>query len=223
MQGDAVTVSFEKSQVTGSPTVDADGELSQDEEARLYSHYGMSYGESQSDSGLPEGGMATAGMTGTTRDVDVDRTREVDVTPTVPSTPARHDDDTIIRSEEELRVGVARREVGRARLRKYIVAEPVQETVTVQHEEVHIEREQITEADLTGRNVQLGEEQHEVTLSAEEAVVEKRVVPKEKVHIEKEVVTEQQTVRDEVRKEVVEADVPQGTVDRGDLGGRDRI
>ncbi|MDP9400642.1 MAG: PRC and DUF2382 domain-containing protein [Actinomycetota bacterium] len=258
-QGDAVSVPYEKSQVTGSPTVDADGELSQDEEARLYSHYGLDYGESQSDSGLPEGGMGTAGMgtAGTagmgtggtagmatggtadldrdrTTDVDRDRTRDVDVggSATTGRGAVGNDvsgpetDEAMTRSEEEIRIGTRRREVGRARLRKFIVTEPVQETVTVQHEEVHIEREPITDANMPAAmsGADLTEEEHEVTLTTEEAVVEKRVVPKERVRLDKDVVTEQQTISDEVRKEVIEADVPEGTTDRGDLpGGRDRI
>jgi stress response protein YsnF len=40
------------------------------------------------------------------------------------------------RSEEELRVGTARRERGRARLRKYVVTEAVEKSVPVQREEV---------------------------------------------------------------------------------------
>src|ERR671921_496454 len=44
-------------QIKNAPKIDdSNGELSQQEEAELYSHYGMSYGESRSDSGLPEGG-----------------------------------------------------------------------------------------------------------------------------------------------------------------------
>jgi hypothetical protein len=31
------------------------GELSQEEEASLYGHYGLDYSEARSDSGLPEG------------------------------------------------------------------------------------------------------------------------------------------------------------------------
>src|SRR4051794_17857920 len=60
--GDDVRVPFEKSQVKDAPHVDPDHELSQDEEARIYAHYGIEYGEARSDSGLPEG---TAGTTGT--------------------------------------------------------------------------------------------------------------------------------------------------------------
>src|SRR5688500_1377049 len=55
--GESVRVPFSKSQIRDAPKIDdSDGQLSQEEEAELYSHYGMSYGEDRSDSGLPEGG-----------------------------------------------------------------------------------------------------------------------------------------------------------------------
>ena len=85
------------------------------------------------------------------------------------------------RSEEELRVGKASRERGRARLRKYVVTEDVQKTVPVQREEVRVEREPITDANVGDAKdgPAISEEEHEVTLHEEEVVVEKRAVPKE--------------------------------------------
>jgi uncharacterized protein (TIGR02271 family) len=50
------------------------------------------------------------------------------------------------RSEERLRVGLATREAGRARLRKHVVTEHQQVSVPVSREEVTLEREPITEA-----------------------------------------------------------------------------
>src|SRR4028119_398157 len=63
--GDEVRIPFTKDQVKDAPNLDDDGELSQDEEALLAQHYGMSYSEAPSDTGLPEGG-GTATATGTT-------------------------------------------------------------------------------------------------------------------------------------------------------------
>src|SRR5215213_6254200 len=84
--GEDVRVPFEKSQIKDAPKIDdSDGQLSQ-EEARLYEHYGMSYGESRSDSGLPQGGGSGRGAVG--HDVSGPTT-----------------DDAMTRSEEELRVG----------------------------------------------------------------------------------------------------------------------
>jgi hypothetical protein len=53
--GDSVQVPYDKQQVTDAPSMEADGSLSQDDEAELYRHYGLDYSEHRSDSGLPAG------------------------------------------------------------------------------------------------------------------------------------------------------------------------
>lgn len=195
-----VQVPYEKAHVKDAPSMDADGELSQDEEARLYDHYGLHYGEGRSDSGLPEGeqdaGFAAPGEGTVGRD-----------------TSGRTADEAMTRSEEELRVGTTRREVGRARLRKYIVTENVQTTVPVQREEVRVEREPVTEANIGDATTgpELSEEEHEVTLHAEEPVVEKDVVAKERVRLDKDVVTEERQVDEDVRREQIEMEGGPGT------------
>jgi uncharacterized protein (TIGR02271 family) len=212
-EGDTVRVPYEKSQVKDAPNVDADGALSQEEEARLYRHYGLDYTERTSDSGLPAQG--TAGVTGAETQRGTDRgTVGRDVSG--PET-----DDAMTRSEEEVRVGTTRREAGRARLRKYVVTENVTETVPVQREEVRIEREPITDANVDDAldGPAISEEEHEVTLHAEEPVVEKRTVPKERVRMDRDTVTEQETVSEEVRKERIEAE---GDIAREGGIGRDR-
>ena len=80
--------------------------------------------------------------------------------------------------------------------------------VPVQREEVRVEREPITDANIDNATdgPAISEEEHEVTLHAEEPVVEKRAVPKERVRLEKDTVTDEQTVTDEVRKEQIETD-----------------
>ena len=188
--GENVRVPFSKAQIKDAPKIDdSDGQLSQQEEAELYAHYGMEYGERRSDSGLPEGGTSNNGTVG--RDVSGPTT-----------------DEAMTRSEEELRVGKADREVGRARLRKYVVTEEVQQTVPVRREEVRVEREPITDAnvDQALAGPEISEEEHEVVLHEEEPVVEKRTVPKERVRMEKDVVTDEAQISEEVRKEQIEAE-----------------
>jgi uncharacterized protein (TIGR02271 family) len=186
--GDGVLVGFDKATVKDAPTIEPDGRLSQSEEAELYRHYGLDYGESRSDSGLPEGD-AGAGTVG--RDVSGPTT-----------------DDAMTVSEEELRVGTTERERGRARLRKYVVEDQVTQTVPVRREEVRIEREPITDAnvDAATDGPEISEEEHEVVLHEEEPVAEKRVVPKERVRLDKDVQTEQREVSDTVRREEVDVD-----------------
>jgi uncharacterized protein (TIGR02271 family) len=195
-EGDTVRVPFEKSHVKDAPHAEADGALSQEEEARLYQHYGMDYGESRSDSGLPEGG--TRGRTGrTTGRGTVGR-----------DTSGPETDEAMTRSEEELRVGTTQRETGRVRLKKYVVTENVTKTVPVQREEVRVEREPITDANVDEAmdGPAISDEEHEVVLHDEQPVVEKNVVAKERVRLDKDTVADDVEVSEQVRKERIEAD-----------------
>jgi uncharacterized protein (TIGR02271 family) len=187
--GDSVQVPYDKQQVTDAPSPQADGSLSQDEEAELYRHYGLEYTESRSDSGLPAGTPDDRDTVG--RDTSGPTT-----------------DDAMTRSEEELQVGTETRERGRARLRKYVTTEEQQVTVPVQREEVRVEREPITDTNLDDATSgpDISEEEHEVTLHEEEVVVEKRAVPKERVRMDTETVTEERQVSEEVRKEQIQVD-----------------
>ena len=125
-------------------------------------------------------------------------------------------DDAMTRSEEELRVGTTQRERGRVRLRKYVTTEQQQVTVPVQREEVRVEREPITDANLDAATSgpAISEEEHEVTLREEEVVVDKRAVPKERVRLDTETVTDQRQVAEEVRKEQIEVE-GDDRIDRG--------
>jgi uncharacterized protein (TIGR02271 family) len=117
-------------------------------------------------------------------------------------------DDAMTRSEEELRVGTRARESGRVRLRKYVVTEHVQQTVPVRREEVRVEREPITDAnvDQAMTGPEISDEEHEVVLHEEKLVVEKRVVPTERVRMDEDTITDEEQVSEEVRKEQVDID-----------------
>jgi uncharacterized protein (TIGR02271 family) len=213
--GDSVQVPYDKQQVKNAPTMRADGQLSQDDEAELYRHYGLDYSEHRSDSGLPAG---------TGQDVDPrDRDRDgvyddVQDHAVGRDTSGPTTDDAMTRSEEELRVGTETRERGRARLRKYVVTETEQVTVPVSREEVRVEREPITDAnrDAATSGPDISEEEHEVTLREEEVVVGKRAVPKERVRLDTETVTDERQVSEEVRKEQIEVDGDQDELRRTD-------
>ncbi len=178
---DRVTVPYSKDQVKDTPDIDAD-EISQETEAQLYSHYGVGYSERRSETGLPEG-APTSG-----RDVGADVT-------------SRGGEGTVTRSEEELRVGKRDVEAGRARLRKWVETEPVETDVELRRERVRVEREPI---DQPASGAEIGEEEIEVPVHAEEAVVQKETVAKERIGLEKDVETDRETVSEEVRKERVD-------------------
>jgi uncharacterized protein (TIGR02271 family) len=191
---EAIRVPYEKAQIKDAPAIEPDGELSHEEESGPYRHYGLEYSDQQSGSGLAE----DEGTNGRTEGHDTSG----------PTT-----DDAMTRSEEELRVGTERREAGRARLRKYVVTEHVQQTVPVQREEVRVEREPITDANAEEATdgPAISEEEHEVVLHEDQPVVEKRAVPKERVRLSTDQVSEEAQVSEEVRKERIETD---GTEER---------
>jgi uncharacterized protein (TIGR02271 family) len=133
-------------------------------------------------------------------------------------------DDAMTLSEERVNVGTEQAEAGRARLRKYVVTENVTETVPVSHEEVRVQREPITDANVGDAmdGPAISEEEHEVTLHAERPVVEKEAVPVERVRLDTETVTEQQQVSETVRKEQVDTDGMTGTGVTGGQTGDNR-
>ena len=213
--GDGVQVPYDKQQVSDAPSPQADGSLSQDEEAELYRHYGLDYTESRSDSGLP----ADTGQDVDSRDRDRDGVYdEVQDRAMGRDTSGPTTDDAMTRSEEELQVGTETRERGRARLRKYVTTETQQVTVPVQREEVRVEREPITDANLDAATSgpAISEEEHEVTLREEAVVVDKRAVPKERVRLDTETVTGERQVSDEVRKEQIQVEGDQEQFGRQD-------
>jgi uncharacterized protein (TIGR02271 family) len=183
---DGIRVPYEKAAVKDAPKVDPDGELSREEERTLYSHYGRDYADYEDTRGEVETERGGPGS----------------------DTSGPNTDSAMTRSEEQLRVGTTERETGRVRLKKYVVEDEVTETVPVRREEVRVEREPITDANrgeaLDGPDI--SEDQHEVTLHAEEAVAEKRTVPKERVRLEKDVETSEETVSDTVRSERIDVD-----------------
>lgn len=182
-----LTVGFKESKIKGAPTIEPDAELTPDEEASLYSHYGI--GQGRSPSAAPEPAPLDTG-----RDASGPTT-----------------DDAMTRSEEELELGVVRRPSSLVRLKKYIVTENVQTTVPVQREEVVVEREPVTDANVEEAmsGPELSEEEHEMTLLAEEVVVDKRVVPKERIRLDKTTQTSEEPVSEKVRKEQVDMEWPE--------------
>ncbi|QNE45414.1 DUF2382 domain-containing protein (plasmid) [Frigoribacterium sp. NBH87] len=201
--GEDLTVSYDKATVKDAPRIDADGALSEDEEARLYSHYGLGGGTSSTTGDRDVDTTAGAGY------VDTDRTDDVSTTASAGHDTSGPDtDDAMTRSEEQLHVGTETTQAGRARLRKYVVTEQETVTVPVSHDEVRLEREPITDANVGDAldGPALSEEEHEVVLNQERVVVDKEAVPVERVKLGTETVTEQQQVTEDVSHEEIELD-----------------
>ena len=209
LRGDHLVVPFEKATVKDAPNVDADHDepLSEDEVTRLYNHYGVSWDDSYH---AYQAGAAAGGASYTGTETTGTETTRTETARTTGYDAKLGDDNAMTRSEERLDVGTEREQVGRARLRKYVVTEQEQVSVPVTREEVRLEREPITDhnRDAAYAGPDLTESEHEVTLHAERPVVQTETVPVERVRLGKETVTEEQRIDAEVRKERIEADVP---------------
>jgi uncharacterized protein (TIGR02271 family) len=207
---ETLTVRYDKAKVKDAPRVDADGALSEEEEDALYAHYGIGGGTSTTTTGTgtqgvydQDSGRGTDRVGAAGLDRDGDRDGIVGHDTSGPTT-----DDAMTRSEEQLHVGTEKVQTGRARLRKHVVTEEQTVTVPVSHEEVRLEREPITDANVGSATSgpDLSDEEHEVILTEERPVVDKETVPVERVKLDKETVTEQHRVTEDVRHEEIDLD-----------------
>nr|WP_231708772.1 PRC and DUF2382 domain-containing protein [Arthrobacter sp. zg-Y20] len=230
LEGSVVHVPYSKSMIKDAPRVDEDGHISEQEQDELYSYYSIgtssggtgrsgtdtsrTAGTSGTTSGTRSGTTTTSGTSGNFADSNHGQhAPKVGHDTSGPTT-----DDAMTRSEEQLHVGKQSRESGRARLRKYVTTENVTKTVPVSHEEARIQREPITDAnrDAAMDGPAISEEEHEVTLHAEEPVVDKKTVPVERVRLDTETVTDEATVSEDVSKEEIEME------GEGGSSGKDR-
>ena len=149
------------------------------EERALYEHYGW-YDRVAAP--------AAARPTGTAASSEPRRQGTVGHDTSGPTT-----DDAMTRSEEELRVGTTERETGRVRLKKYVVetTSPRPCRCAARRSASSASRSPTPTATTPSTARDISEEEHEVTLRAEEPVVEKRAVPKERVRLEKDVETDE--------------------------------
>jgi uncharacterized protein (TIGR02271 family) len=214
--GDDIRADYTKDMIKDAPSVDADdAHLTEEEEQRLYSHYGfnatagdmdtMYGGRTRADEGYTYYDRRETGRDETTRGRGTKGTKG--------KTEA-----TTTRMEDEVSVDKTRREAGRARLKKYVVTEDVDMTVPVKKQVARLTREP-ARGDRTGRTGEMRDSEEEVVLMEEEIHVDKRPVAKEQVGIAVDEVTEERPVHETVRKERVEVE---GDVDRSKGRGKPR-
>jgi len=191
---DALVSTYTKDKVKDAPSIDPDKHLSPDEERMLYEYYGFEFGDRNQGTG--EFGT-DAGQLGTDTGQD---------------TSGPETDVAMTRSEEELDVARTSRQAGTARLRKWVETEHESVTVPRSREEVRVEREPVTDANIDQAmdGPEISEEEHEMPLYEEEVVAQKQTVPKERVRIDKAVVTENERVEGDVRKERIDVDSDTG-------------
>jgi hypothetical protein len=149
---DDLQVPFDKAQVESAPDVDAGEELSQEEEAALYRHYGLEYSDEESATGLPpdaarRGGDEAAPDRGEA-ETEGAAGRDQTEAGTTAGQERRSPEDDDARGDTPGAATSSVTETGeadapweRVRLKKYVTTQPVTKNVEVEHQEIHVERE----------------------------------------------------------------------------------
>ncbi|WP_067474058.1 DUF2382 domain-containing protein [Actinomadura hibisca] len=205
-----IQVSYDKATIKDAPRIEADQHLDHDETNELYRYYGLQSPRAAAAPGREQAGDARTRTRAAAEQPDRKSMRETDAGRAENRRPAQGKTARgdvaraaeVTRSEEQLRVGTETREAGHVRLRKWVDTEQVSTTVPLVHEEVRVEREPLSGTAEPG--VELGNDEQEIILHEQRAVVNKETVPVERVRVSTEQVTEEQTVQGEVRREHVE-------------------
>jgi stress response protein YsnF len=113
---------------------------------------------------------------------------------------------TIPKIEEELEVGKRTVETGGVRLRSRIIEKPVEESIRLREEHVHVDREQVNRPVTEMDRAAFRDRDIELTERSEVPVVNKEARVVEEVKISKDVTERNETVRDTVRNTEVDVD-----------------
>lgn len=210
LQGEDLQLAFPKDRIKDAPDVNADEGLTPEEQNRIFEHYGIAGAQDQNEYVADDrrderhaGTTEAAGVAGTTAAADRDR---ADLDRDRVETDRAADDNSIVRSEEQLDVEKEQVQSGKARLRKYVVEDKETVEVPVTREEVRVERTPISEADAENFRGEIGEDEASVVLNEERVDINKRTVPVEKVSLEKDQVTETERHTETLAKEQIETD-----------------
>lgn len=210
LQGEDLQLAFPKDRIKDAPDVNADEGLTPEEQNRIFEHYGIAGAQNQNEYVADDrrderhaGTTEAAGVAGTTAAADRDH---ADLDRDRVETDRAADDNSIVRSEEQLDVEKEQVQSGKARLRKYVVEDKETVEVPVTREEVRVERTPISEADAENFRGEIGEDEASVVLNEERVDVNKRTVPVEKVSLEKDQVTETERHTETLAKEQIETD-----------------
>lgn len=190
-----VRLPFTEEQIKNAPTFEENADISDYDQDRIFSYYGVE------------------------RSVGISTSSEESVTPaqrqeppvsvrqeTMEASPSQklEQDRTIQLKEEQVKVGKREVESGGIRLRKIVRTETVNQPVELQREEIVIERVPGNQG--TAKNEGFGEEDIYIPLRREEAVVQKDARVAEEVHVGKKREIERQQVTEQVRREELEVD-----------------
>ena len=194
-----IQVPYTLALIKDAPSMDADSEISDEQEAEIYRYYGGT------------GRTASTTQTTATRSTGASLAETAGAAATgmmAQGTTARDaklgDDREITLSEEQVKVGKRTVDAGAVRLRKIVRTEIVNQPVEIRHEDVVVERITADKVNPGTAASDFKEETIDVPLTREEAVVSKEAHVTGAVRVNKTSTAETQNVSETVRKEDVE-------------------
>jgi uncharacterized protein (TIGR02271 family) len=214
---DGLSVPFDSRQIMSSPDVGVKQHMSAAQTDQLKRHFGLTVpaqggppeagrerGQAQREQAQARPGETRQGETERGQDQGGRRLQDEAKAGELRRDQGQAGEDWLIRTEERFDVGTEMLESGRARLRKYVDVEPVEQTVHVFHEEYEIERVPISaEEQVRG---EIAEGVQEIALHEMRPVLHKEAVAVERVRLKKKRVDEDRTLRDEIRRERLEVE-----------------
>lgn len=210
LSDEGLSVPFETRRIIGGPDISADKHMSAAQAEQLSRYYGLTVPR-QGGERAPEQATDTQARTDTQAaqrpgaGTQAQEARQA--APPEARQGAEAGTDWLVRSEERISVRTETVETDRVRLRKYVDVQPVEQGFQITREEYEVERVPIAEGEQLG---DIAEGERELILHAERPMMAKEMVPVERVRLVPRQVTEDQTVRDEIRRERIEAEPVSG-------------
>jgi uncharacterized protein (TIGR02271 family) len=124
--------------------------------------------------------------------------------------------------EEQLDVGKRVVEIGKARVRRFVVEKPVESQIKLHEEHATISRRPVSDPGALKGDIDWSDKTFEITETAEQAVVTKKARVADEVVIRREGSDHVETVRDTVRRQEIELERPGSDRDIRDRDLRDR-
>lgn len=219
-------VPYSADQIMGAPQFEATANLSEQDEQRIYQHYGVRRSEAPSPTGLAAGQASGRqkteqhqmtdqhGMTDRQRTTGQGQQADADMTHRHDQDDSRStrgqvehggEDHTLELREERLRVEKEREQAGEVRLGKRVTEQTEQVEVPLREERVVIERHPGTGRAVDG---EIGDTDREIDVPVmkERATVEKETVVTEEVGVRKEATERTEPVRETLRREELVVD-----------------
>jgi uncharacterized protein (TIGR02271 family) len=198
-----IQIPYDKATVKDAPNIDGGHDLTEREKAEISDYFArhgnvprQAGGESDRMTGAAAGGTA-AGGPGMREGMAGERGDWVG---------SDEDETRMVRHEEQVDIGVERRQSGEARVHKSVESERFDETVPLHHEELRVERRPITDPSQVEDREGMEESEERFILHEERPVVSKREVPVEEVRVRKQEVSHDEHVEGERRRERIEMD-----------------